>query len=441
MTFVNEFPEFLNIPFPLEYPAISPFYSNIDITSSGSISYYETTDEHALNRAASVVRSAFTDASDFSAKSLFVVTWNRVGKWKGDKSDDRSNEFNTFQVAIISSGEVSYVEFLYPQNGIQWVQAEAGESGLPDIRARAGFVASDERHTLLKGSGSDRVRHLTETSNYGQNGRWIYRVGKLADDKNVEQPDNLRIPEQTHTATSCSSGGRLQCHSSATCEDLVGKPGFCCKCREGYYGNGLSCIKNSVPIRVTGAIGGHIGTTSASSSLQAYIVMVDGRSYTAISGVTGGLGPKMQLLEIIGGVIGWLFAKPIGETLNGYQVTGGKFNHTSEIRFESGESLHISQHYTGLNLWDQLAAEIEISGDVPEVREGIKVSMDDFIEEYTSSSSGSISSVSRHKISLTSGENIEYTIYQTVRSIICCYTINIKKHLKICLNIFQNKFR
>lgn len=320
---------------------------------------------------------------------------------------------NTFQVAIISNDEESYVEFLYPQNGIQWVQAESGESGLPDIRARAGFVATDERNTLLRGSGSDRVRHLSETSNYGQNGRWLYRVGKLSEGENVEEPDNLRAPIESQSPTSCSSGGRLQCHSSATCQDI--RDGFSCKCRDGFYGNGYSCIKNNVPLRVTGAITGHIGETSLSLSLQAYVVMIDGRAYTAISGISGDLGPKIQLLEIIGGVIGWLFAKPIGETLNGYQVTGGKFNHTSTIRFQSGENLHIVQRYIGLNLWDQLATEIEISGDVPVLNEGIKVSMDDFIEEYTISGIGSISAVSNNKIQLSSGDpDIEYTIYQSV---------------------------
>lgn len=322
---------------------------------------------------------------------------------------------NTFQVAITSNEEETYVEFLYPQNGIQWVQAESGESGLPDIRARAGFVSSDERYTLLKGSGSDRVRHLTETSNYGQNGRWIYRVGKLLENENVEEPDNVRVYEQPQQPTSCASGGRLQCHSSATCEDIRGGPGFCCKCRDGFYGNGLSCIKNSAPIRVTGKIGGHIGETSVTGTLQAYVVMIDGRTYTAITGIDSHSGPQVQMLEIIGGVIGWLFAKPIGETLNGYQVTGGKFNHTSSIRFSSGENLHIVQRYTGLNLWDQLSTDIELSGDVPNVREGIKVSMDDFIEEYSASGSGTISSVGNHRIQLSSGDpDIEFTIYQTV---------------------------
>lgn len=413
MTFLNEFPEFLNIPFPIEYPSISPFYSNIDTTNvdgSSKISYYQSTDSNLLNRASSVIRGAFSDATDFRAKALFVVTYSKVPMWRGE-SRSHSNEFNTFQVAIISNDEESYVEFLYPQGGLQWVKAETGDSGLPDIRARAGFIASDGRYIGLKGSGTDRVRHLSETSNYGQPGRWLYRVGKLAEGENVEEPDNVSHQEETVQALTCATGGRLQCHSSATCED--NNDGFCCKCKSGYYGNGYSCILSTVPIRVTGTITGNVGATSISSQIQAYIVMVDGRSYTAISALNGDLGPKVQLLQVIGGVIGWTFAKPVGQTLNGYQITGGKFNHSSNIRFTTGENLQITQRFIGLNLWDQLAAEIEINGDVPMIHEGVKVTMDDFVEEYTTSGPNSIQAVSSHKIMLSSGEpDIGYTIYQ-----------------------------
>lgn len=412
----------MNIPFPIEYPSISPFYSNIDTTQADGatkISYYQSTDNNLLNRASNTIRGAFSDAQSFRAKSVFVVTYNNVQKWRGE-SRERLYEKNTFQVAVISNDEESYVEFLYPQGGIQWVQAEIGASGLPDIRARAGFIAADGRFVALKGSGTDKVRHLSETSNYGQPGRWLYRVGKLAEGESVEEPDNVPQEEETSQPLSCASGGRLQCHSMATCEDT--QDGFCCKCKDGYYGNGYSCIKNTVPIRITGSITGHIGSTSITSQLQAYVVMVDGRAYTALTSLNAELGPKVQLLEIIGGVIGWLFAKPVGGNLNGYQITGGKFNHTSSIRFRTGENLHITQRYIGLNLWDQLSAEIEISGDVPEVHEGVKATMEDFVEEYTSSGPNTIQAVTNHKIELSSGEpDISYTIYQNVRNFSRCF--------------------
>lgn len=57
-------------------------------------------------------------------------------------------------------------------------------------------------------------------------------------------------------------------------------------------------------------------------NIQAFIVTSDGRTYTAISGVPRSLGYSMQILTNIGSFVGFLFAKPIGNAPNGYQLTG-----------------------------------------------------------------------------------------------------------------------
>lgn len=69
---------------------------------------------------------------------------------------------NTFQVAVISSDDDSYVEFLYPDNGIQWIKGTGSASSLPDALAQAGFISPDGRMYTLKGSGTDQVLHLNE---------------------------------------------------------------------------------------------------------------------------------------------------------------------------------------------------------------------------------------------------------------------------------------
>lgn len=52
-------------------------------------------------------------------------------------------------MAIISDEIETYVQYLYPIDGLNWVQGDIGESGLPDVRAQAGFVSS-RRFTLMK---------------------------------------------------------------------------------------------------------------------------------------------------------------------------------------------------------------------------------------------------------------------------------------------------
>lgn len=60
-------------------------------------------------------------------------------------------------MAIICGEQDTFVEFLYPSNGLNWLQGDQGESGLPDIRAQAGFVAEDGRYFTVTGSGTDNV--------------------------------------------------------------------------------------------------------------------------------------------------------------------------------------------------------------------------------------------------------------------------------------------
>lgn len=141
-------------------------------------------------------------------------------------------------------------------------------------------------------------------------------------DSNVEEPDyGSSNEEDAGVIPNCATKGRLKCHSSASCVDT--RKGFCCKCNRGYYGNGYSCLKDDVPVRVSGKVSGTLNDISVASQLQSYVVMADGRSYTALSPLTPNIGYNMQLLQVLGGTIGWLFAKPSGDVKNGYQVGRG----------------------------------------------------------------------------------------------------------------------
>jgi len=66
---------------------------------------------------------------------------------------------NTYQVAISSNGTHSFVELLYPEKGIQWIQAESHPNGLPDAKAQAGFMSEGKMYTL-RGSGTDQIRNV-----------------------------------------------------------------------------------------------------------------------------------------------------------------------------------------------------------------------------------------------------------------------------------------
>lgn len=156
MTFQSEFSSFLNSEFPLPDPLIAPFYSNVDTSRAGTIWYYETNKTNLLDRATETVQDSFSNAEEFQALSLFIATWEGVGY-----NVQGADSVNTFQVVISSDGYDSYVEFIYPESGLQWIQGTGDkDSGLPDVRAQAGFISSDGRYYALPHSGTDQVRNL-----------------------------------------------------------------------------------------------------------------------------------------------------------------------------------------------------------------------------------------------------------------------------------------
>jgi len=80
-----------------------------------------------------------------------------------------------------------------------------------------------------------------------------------------------------------------------------------------------------VPLRVIGRISGTLnGVEFSSKDLQCYVQTKDGRTYTALSRVPEEIGASFQLLSNLGSIIAWLFAKPVSDTENGYELTGKK---------------------------------------------------------------------------------------------------------------------
>lgn len=78
-----------------------------------------------------------------------------------------------------------------------------------------------------------------------------------------------------------------------------------------------------MPLRVIGRVSGTINDVEfPSRDMQCYVQTKDGRTYTALSRIPAEIGASFQLLGNLGGVIGWLFAKPVSGTKNGYELTG-----------------------------------------------------------------------------------------------------------------------
>ncbi|XP_050738868.1 nidogen-like isoform X2 [Eriocheir sinensis] len=412
ISFLTEIPNFFNVQFPLEYPIIAPFYSDVDAREAGAIWYRETSDPGTVARAKAEVRQHFSDAAAFEPKGVFIVTWDGVGPY-----NQRTDRINTYQLILVTDGQESYALFHYADGGIQWLKGDGKNPSLADARGQAGLVSGDGRYFLLKGSGTDQVRSLDKWSNCGNPGVWMFRIGQLSLSETVQPPD-LDVDESTNQDAdliqSCALGGSL-CHSKAKCIDYT--PGFCCSCEEDYLGNGINCVPKGEPIRINGKVIGDInGVTLTDADLHSYVLTSEGRSYTALSRIPSQIGYDLQSITAIGTGIAWLFASPVNNVKNGFSLTGGSLNRTVEVDFpQTGHRVEVQQQFKGLDVFNYVKVKTQITGSVPTIPVGSKIEMNAFSEEYTKVKPGQLRARSSRVFRLK-GQSIDtpFTVETTI---------------------------
>ncbi|XP_070711595.1 nidogen-2 [Pempheris klunzingeri] len=177
-----------------------------------------------------------------------------------------------------------------------------------------------------------------------------------------------------------------QCSQNAFCSDYA--TGFCCHCQPGFYGNGRHCLPEGAPQRVSGKVSGTVtvGSTPVplnNIDLHAYVVVGDGRAYTAISEVPDPVGWALMPVAPIGELFGWLFALELPNSQAGFKVTGAEFTRRAEVIFYPGnQRLSIIQTGRGLDDHNHLTVDTVINGNVPFLPPGAEVTMDPFKETY-----------------------------------------------------------
>ncbi|KAL1006142.1 hypothetical protein UPYG_G00068340 [Umbra pygmaea] len=218
----------------------------------------------------------------------------------------------------------------------------------------------------------------------------------------VNIDDDLDIDVFAYKSETCASN---RCSSFAECKDYP--KGYCCHCRPGFYGNGKECVAEGKPQRMNGKVNGRVFVGNSplplefsNNDLHSYVVANDGRAYVAISTIPGALGPSLQPLSSLGGVMGWAFALEQPGYENGFSIIGGVFTRQAEVTFLPGnEKLTIKQEFMGIDEHDHLVVSTQLEGRLPEVPYGSTVQIVPYKELY------------QYSINLiTSSSNRDYTI-------------------------------
>ncbi len=100
-------------------PLIAIFYHDIDVTDGGSASYQLSNNSQIIGLALSYSTDTNSPKSqNFTPEVVLTVTWNEVHPFLlgGGLLQDSKN--CTFQVALISDGNITYSMFMYKE--MQW---------------------------------------------------------------------------------------------------------------------------------------------------------------------------------------------------------------------------------------------------------------------------------------------------------------------------------
>lgn len=432
ISFLSDAANYLNYALPLSIPMIAPFYADIDTRITGKVYYRQTTNPDQLNLANGYISSVFTSGLNFQANSLFIATWVDVGPYRNNLSfvDPNNEKKNTFQVVIATDGKESYAFFLYPQKGITWAKSDTKEARDPAL-AQVGFIdLNGYQFYPLDVSGTSRTLNLDRMSNIKEAGIFIFRIGKLGVSGGVIEPDRPSSSRESDVEPS-DVMGRCEttfdpCPPEAHCEQY--STGFCCKCKEGFIGNGRQCIKSDTldtsPIRLVGQVHGIINDQKiGDADIYVYADVNSGQIYTTISRLQNIQPSDFQSLIPLTDLIGWLFAKGQPGTVNGFSLTGGVFNRTARITFpQTGEQVTVTERYLGLDVFGNLKMDIVITGNLPAIPMGSRVEFDDAIEVYAFKEPGMFTSSSGRSYRLTGASmDIPISIEQEIQFTSCSY--------------------
>ncbi|XP_052331565.1 sushi, nidogen and EGF-like domain-containing protein 1 isoform X1 [Oncorhynchus keta] len=228
VSFLREVSQFTPVSFPIagDRRVVAPFWADVDNRRAGQVFYRESKDPSVLLRATADVRRHFSEFPEFSATWILISTWHKVTFFGGSDI----TPVNSFQVILITNGEVSFTIFQYHE--ITWttgMHASSGGdlAGLGGIAAQAGFNAGDgKRYFNIPGSRTDDVVDVEGTTNVGHPGRWVFRI----DNAQVE------VGGCNHSASVCPH--LRPCLNGGRCIDdcITGNPSFTCSCLAGFTG-------------------------------------------------------------------------------------------------------------------------------------------------------------------------------------------------------------
>ncbi|PAV61412.1 hypothetical protein WR25_01754 [Diploscapter pachys] len=184
VSFNRKIPEFTPFckPVPEAYRMIAPFWADVDITRSGNIFYRQTMDADVLRKGEIEIAAAFPEDRNIQLEWAFVATWANV-TYFDDLTDthEDARKRNTFQLVLLADGHQSFALFYY--NEVTWTTGDVsgGSNGLGGNASEVGYDFGDGvNYLMVDGSCTANIINISETSNMGNPGKWIFKINSNA---------------------------------------------------------------------------------------------------------------------------------------------------------------------------------------------------------------------------------------------------------------------
>ncbi|XP_051771302.1 sushi, nidogen and EGF-like domain-containing protein 1 [Ctenopharyngodon idella] len=161
LTFNQPSSEFFTKNFPINgsEDIIAPLWTDVDVSMNGIISYQQYSNGSVLTQATQDIKRYFPDLN-FTATWVLVATWDRVAYFYHTGTE------TSFQVVLISGGDLSFILMNY---GDCAVTPNVVQAGYDTINSTAYFVIPGS----INGSA---IPNLLNSSNVSVPGRWAFRV-------------------------------------------------------------------------------------------------------------------------------------------------------------------------------------------------------------------------------------------------------------------------
>ncbi|XP_068444754.1 nidogen-1-like [Clinocottus analis] len=195
---------------PASFKMIAALLGDLeDSDSQGKVHFRWDSSPDVLSRAADHVRRAFPRDEGVEPTSVLVVTWeNMAARGTSGRGDGLDTKRNTFQLVVASMVSSSCAILLYPRSGLQFLSTSVGgESKLLEVGFNEGVVDGwfwKETQGVYFRTTTDEetsVRELTEETNSGQDGVWVYEIGSSPFFASITSGMVSGIPEEEWDAT------------------------------------------------------------------------------------------------------------------------------------------------------------------------------------------------------------------------------------------------